>query len=371
MIEIVEIKDSKGLKEFINFAWDVYKNDPNWVPPLKYDLLKTLKGKNNALFLNGTHTFFMAYEKNKPLGRILVGINETLNKKKNQKDGYISLFECVENYEIAERLFDAAAKWLRDRGINCMKGPFSPTNGDDYKGLLVEGFDGPPVLMNSYNPEYYVRFFEKYGFVKHEDLYAYYFDPKNNEIENYKRPVEYAMKRYNFRIEPLNLKNLEKEMVDIKKVMDAAMPEWEDLTPPSLEDIRAEVKQLKSMADPDFVLIARSGDEPIGFLICLPDYNQVFKRMNGRLFPIGIFKYLWYKRKIDGLRLFVLFVVPEYRKKAVSSAMFYKGLEAAKRKNLRYAEGSTIGENNLEMRRDAEKAGGRHYRTYRIYRKDI
>lgn len=371
MINIIEVKDKKGLRKFIDFAFKLYSSDKNWVPPLRYDLMRTLSGKNNALFLNGQHTFLMAYEGDKPLGRLCVGINETLNKNRGQSDGYISLFECIEDYDTAEALFKAAELWLKDRGINCVKGPVSPTNGDDSKGLLVAGFDGPPVLMNSYNPEYYMHFYERYGFIKHEDLYAYYCNTEITEIDKYKKAVEYAMKRYNFTIESINLKNLEGEARDLKKVMDLAMPEWEDLTPPSLEDIRAEMNQLKSMADPDFVLIARSGGEPIGFIISLPDYNQVLKKMEGRLFPFGFIKFLLYRKKIDGLRLFVMFVVPEFRKKAVSSAMLYRTFENATSKGYFYGEGSTIGETNEVMRRDVEKAGGRLYRIYRIYKKDI
>lgn len=372
MINVVEIKNKKGLKEFIEFSWEIYKEDVNWVPPLRGDLLKTLLGKDNPLFMNGPHTFFMIYDNNKPLGRLCVGINQGLNDKKNQRDGYICLFECINDKNVAFSLFDTAANWLKERGIDCIKGPVSPTNGDDYRGLLVKGFNGAPVLMNSYNPEYYVKFFEEYGFVKHLDLYAYYYDIANVDTSRFTKPVDFAMKRYNFHVEKIDLKNIDEEMKDIKKILDIAMPaDWEDLTPPSLDEIKAEGKKLVAMADPDLVFIARHGNEPIGFSIALPDYNQVLKKMNGRILPFGFLKFLWYKRRINGGRIFILFVVPEFRKKAVSSAMLFKSLEAGKKKGYLYGEGSTIGEINTSMRRDAEGAGGIHYRTYRLYKKDI
>lgn len=372
MIEIIEIVNKRGIKKFIDFAFELYKNDPNWVPPLKGDLLKTLEGRNNPLFMSGSHAFFMVYSNGKPLGRICTGVNQSLNEKKNQKDGYICLFEAVNNREVAFALFDAAVSWLRERGISTVKGPVSPTNGDDSRGLLVMGFDGSPVLMNSYNPEYYVNFFNEYGFEKHLDLYAYYYDVEGVDVDRYIRPVEFAMKRYNFHVDRIDLKNIEKEMEDVKKILDIAMPDdWEDMTPPTLEEIRAEGKALVAMADPDFIYIARSEGNPIGFGIALPDYNQVLKRMNGRLFPFGFLKYLKYKKKIDGARIFILFVIPEFRKKAVSSAILYKALAAGKKKGYKYGEGSTIGEINTAMRRDAEGAGGVHYRTYRLYKKDI
>lgn len=372
MVHIVEVKGKKGLKKFIDFSWEIYKNDPNWVPPLRSDLLKTLQGRDNPLFMNGPHAFFMAYRDGRPAGRICAGINETLNRKKGKEEGYICLFECINDGDVAACLFDHAADWLKKRGKKVMKGPVSPTNGDDYRGLLVKGFDGPPVLMNSYNPDYYPGLFEAHGFQKHLDLYAYYYDVSGIRLERYSKVIQYAMKRYNFRVEPVNLKKLDREVKDIKRVLDEAMPaDWEDLTPPSLEEIKAQANKLKDLADPDLIYIARSGDRPIGFALGLPDYNQVLKRLNGRLFPLGFLKFMWFKRKITGARIFVLFVVPEFRKKAVSSTIYYKCLQAAKRKGYTYGEGSTIGEINLDMRRDAEGAGGIHYRTYRIYRKDI
>ena len=373
MVDIIEITTKKELKQFVNLAWSIYKDDELWVPPLKNDLLKTLLGKDNPLFLDGEHTFFMVYYNGKPAGRICVGINESLNEQKNAEDGYISLFESIENREVAFALFDKAAEWLKERGKKVIKGPVSPTNGDDYRGLLVKGFDGSPVLMNSYNPEYYVRFFEEYGFEKHLDLYAYYHDISTSVgLERHGKVADYAMKRYNFRVDSINLKKMDKEMEDIKKVLDIAMPaEWEDLVPPTLEEVKAEGARLKPLADEDLILIARSEDRPIGFAIALPDYNQVLKKLNGRLLPTGFIKYLWYKRKITGLRIFVLFVIPEFRKKAVSGAILYKYYENGIKKGYKYAEGSTIGETNIPMRTDIEKTGGILYRTYRLYKKEI
>ena len=372
MVSIKEIKGKSKLKEFMNIAWDLYKDDPNFVPPLKFDFMKTLRGLDNPLFMSGSHAFFIAYDEDKPVGRICSGIDEDLNKKKNIKEGYICLFECVNNKEIAFKLFDAAIDYLKERGIDTVRGPVSPTSGDDYRGLLVKGFDGPPVLMNSYNPPYYQEFFEDYGFVKYLDLYAYYYDLKTLYMDRYKKIVEYAMKKYNFHVDAINFNKLDSEMVDIKTIIDEAMPEeWEDMTPPSLDEVKAEGRNLKFMADPDLIYIARYNDRPIGFAIALPDYNQVLKKLDGRLFPFGILKFLYYRRKINGLRLFVAFVVPDYRKKAVNGAIFYKTFEASVKKGYIYGEGSTIGETNVAMRRDVENTGGIQYRTYRLYKKEI
>ena len=372
--KVYEISSKKDLKAFINLPWTLYQNDKNWVPPLKKDMMNILRGKNNPLFMNGTHTFFMIYDDGQPVGRILVGINEKLNRKKDKNEGYISLFECINSKEAANLLFDAAVNWLKKRKITRVVGPVSPTNGDDSKGLLVRGFNGSPVLMNSYNPPYYPQFFEEYGFIKDLDLYAYHFDPNNVPIERFKKVVGYAMEKFHFKIDKINLKNLKEEAKDIKIIIDLSMPDsWEYLTPPSLAEITAEINNLKPFADKDLIYIARSSktNEPIGFVVAIPDYNQVLKKMNGSMFPLGVIKYLWYKRKIDGLRAFIQFVVPKYRNKAVNSAIFYRLMIEANKKNFTYGEGSTITENNSESKRSVEKAGGKLYRIYRIYGKDI
>lgn len=372
MLQIKEVQDVKGLKKFIALPWTIYKNDPNWVPPLRGQQLRTLQGKNNPLLANGEHTFFLAQVGEEVVGRLLVGINQKLNREKKKEEGYLSLFESIDDQKVAFALFDAASRWLRARGINSIVGPVSPTNGDDNRGILIKGFDGPPVLMNSYNPSYYESFFEAYGFGKDMDLFAFYLDVASLDTERFDRVVSYAMRKYRFRIERFDRKQVEREIRDIKKILDLAMPAtWEHLTPPSLEEIRSEFETLVQFMDADLVYIARSGTEPIGFVVGLPDYNQVLKRLNGRLFPFGWAKYLWYKRRINGARVFIQFVVPRFRNKAVNGAIYHRLMVEARKKGYKYGEGSAIAEMNKESIRSVEGAGGRLYRTYRIYRKEI
>jgi hypothetical protein len=373
MLEIKKVTDSRGLKEFVNMAWGIYENDNNWVPPLRKQLIKKLSDKGgNPLFEKGPHKLFLVMENKKAVGRVLTGINERLNRKTDKKEGYISLFESIRDKRVSKLLFDKAADWLKSKGMKSIVGPVSPTDGDDSKGILIDGFNGPPVLMNSYNPKYYVQFFEDYEFRKYMDLYAYYLNVEEMDVERFGRVVEYAMNRYEFRIDRFNKKNLEKEASDIKSILDVSMPgTWEHLTPPSMEEIQAQIKLLTSIMDEDLVYIARVGNKPIGLVVALPDYNQVLKKLNGRLFPTGIFKYLWYKRKIDGGRVFMQFVIPEFRNRAVNGAIFHRLMIESKKKGYTHGEGSCIAEMNTESIRSVEGAGGKLYRTYRLFRKDI
>ena len=268
----------------------------------------------------------------------------------------------------------ADIRWATEHGAEFITGPQSPSNGDDFRGLLIMGFDTPPSLMSSYNPPYYQEFFEGYGFTKQFDRNAYYVDIANSNIpDEFTRGVEYAKSRYHFRVESLDMKRFDEQVDAILKVAIAAWPiDWPDMVPPTPDEVRAEVAKLKPFVVPELVYIAwNEENQPIGIAVTLPDYNQIFKRINGRLFPLGWFQFLRYKNKIDVARIFILFTIPEYWKKGVSAAIYLEGIQAARRLGYKWADGSSIHEFNVRMNQDAIGAGGKLYKVFRIYRKDL
>lgn len=367
------VSKPSDLRKFIMLPWKIYKNDKCWVPPLISDVKASLDPAKNPALGKIIHALFLAEQDGKPVGRIYAGIDTNLNAKKNMNMAFFSMFECIRDYDTARALFDTAMDWAKRNGADFMNGPcaVTGTDGDENKGLLVDCFDRPPVLMNSYNPSYYKDFIEKYGFVKDYDVYAYSMDKDTTFQKDPTKVIEYAKKRYGFRVDPINLKNIEEEIKALKYVMDKAMPsEWPDLVPPTLEEVRDMAKRLVPLALPDIIPIARCGDEPIGFGIALPDYNEVLIRLNGRITPLAALKYLWYKRRIKCARMFVMFVIPEFRCKGVSFAIYYTAFKNALKHGFVAGEASTIGETNLRMRADIEGTGAVHYKTYRIYRKD-
>ncbi len=372
-IQIVEVTTKKLQREFIKLPWKIYKKDPVWVPPLLSEMKKTIRGENNTLTTSGPHVLILAKKDDETVGRLCIGINKKLNEFKNLNQGYLTLFECINDKEVAQAIFDYAFKWLSERGMDSVIGPLAPPNGDDYRGLLIDNFEDSPMVMNMYNPRYYNDLFTDNGFEKFWDFFGYHYDLTNGIPERFKRVSDYAQKRYKFRIEPIDLSDINKAARDIKKVLDIAMPDdWPDFYPPTFEDVQVIAKSLKPVADPDLVYIARDeNDEAIGFSIALPDYNQALKHLNGRLLPFGFLKFLWRKRKINAARIFILFVVPEYQKKGVTAAIYLKSFEAAIRKGMTFGEGSTIAEKNPAMCRDAEGAGGKINKTFRIYKREI
>ncbi|NJD02887.1 MAG: hypothetical protein FIA99_09925 [Ruminiclostridium sp.] len=371
-IDIIKVTTKADLMKFIKLPWKIYKGNKYWVPPMIKETLETLNPEKKTAETKLTREMFLAFLDGKPAGRVFTGIDSNLNKKKNIKLGYFSLFECIDSQVVAKGLFMQALAWFKEKDTESIIGPISVTgnDGDENKGLLINCFDRPPVIMNSYNPPYYQTLLEGCGFEKDYDVFAYYMDKDLSFKKDPTKAIEYAQKKYNFRIDLLNLKDVDNEIKDIKHVLDLAIPdEWPDLVAPSLEEVREMAKKLIPYADPDFIAIARSGDEAIGFNLALPDFNQVLIHMNGRITPLSAFKYLWYKRRIKGARAFVMFVVPAFRSKGVSYGIYHKTFQNSIKKGYVWGEASTIGETNMRMRSDIESFGAKHYKTYRIYKK--
>ena len=364
-------KHSKHVKKFIKLEFKMYKGDEDWVPPLKGDTKKTLRGKENPLFENGEQIFFMVYRDKKPVGRVLVGIDEELNRVRGFRQGFFSMFECIDDMEACRALLDASCDWLSEKGMDRVIGPLSPSNGDDRKGFVVMG-EGPPVLLNAHTKTYYPKLVENYGFEKNDDHFAYLFDPGSFDIERHRKVVEYAKKKGGFRVDKLNAKDIVNEATAIKHILDNSIPdEWDYLVAPSLDAVIKEFKELLQFYDGNYCYIARKGDIPIGFMVVLPDYNQVLKRMNGKILPVGWAKYLYYKRKINGARALIQMVDREYHMLGVNHAMYYEAYKDWQETELDYIEASCIDEDNISSRLSVENAGGKHYRTYRTYKYDL
>ena len=384
MLEVREIrKTRREIGKFIRFAWQIYRDDPNFVPPLISDQLKALMGVHNALFDNGEQAFLMAYKDNRPVARVLVGINEQLNHVKGYTQGYLSLFECENDQATADALLGAAEEWLRIRGMNRVVGPENYTYDDFGKGMLAEGFDGPPVLFNPYNPAYYNELFVRHGFEKQCDHFAFYLRVGDFKPDKYEKICDYARKKIGYRVDRVDLDgHFEREVKDIAYVLSTGMPELlEQLAPPTENDVREEAKMLKALADQDMVYIARLGNRPIGFLLAMPDYNQIIGRMNGRMVSPAALSLLKERRRaqgkkvsgkvVDGIRVIVMFVIPEYQNTAVTGAMMLELYHAALRKGYTWGEASTIDERNVYSLNSAIKTGAKIYRTYRVYEKMI
>ena len=373
ILDVHPIRSRAELRDFVRLPWQIYRGDRDWVPPLVSDIERAVALP--ALGTTGaTHEAFIARRGGTVVGRVYAGFDPVLNERKRQHAGHLSLFEAVNDTEVARALAEHAVGWLQQRGIDLVRGPVCPAGPaiDEHKGVLVDGFDGRPCVLTSYNPPYYQSLFEQSGFDKDADAFAYRMEAARLFTKDPARAVQYAERRYGFRTDPMNLRDLDGEVQAIKHVLDLAVPaEWTDMTPPGLDEVRQMATRLVPLVDPDLTAVVRAGDEPVGFGLAIPDYNQVLAHLNGRITPVGALKYLWYKRRINRVRFFIMFVVPEFRQKGVAHAIYYRVFSRGTAKGYLQGEASTIGETNRQMRADIERMGAVRYKTYRVYARHI
>ena len=254
-----------------------------------------------------------------------------------------------------------------------MLGPTNFSTNDEFvsPGVLIDGFDRPPLIMMGHNPAYYQRLAEGAGLTKAKDLLAYRFtDP--NPPERVVRGVERLLKRSDIHIRPVDLKRFQQEVAIIKDVYNAAWQRNWGFVPMTDAEFDHLAKELRPVVDPDLALIAEADGEPVGFCLALPDLNQALAKLpNGRLFPFGIFRLLWEKRKIRGMRVITLGMKPGFQHQGLGAALYLRAWQTGATKGYTYAEASWILEDNLEMRRPMETAGAEAYKTYRIYERPL
>ncbi|MCX6090530.1 MAG: GNAT family N-acetyltransferase, partial [Candidatus Atribacteria bacterium] len=251
-------------------------------------------------------------------------------------------------------------------------GPVSPTNGDDWRGLLIDGFEQEPYVFTSYNPSHYQELLDKYGFNRKHVFLAFHFNLNEIPLSVIQERIDRVKARHGFDIRHVEFKQLKKCVNDIFTIMNTSMPvEWSYLVPPEESELMREARNLKNFTFPKFVQIAYKEDRPIGFAAVIPDYNLILKRLRGRLSPLGLTIFLLGRRKIKRGRAFLLFVIPEYQGKGVSRAILYELFRAAKEMNYTEAEGSSIDAENKKMVLEAFGAGGKIYRKFALYEMEL
>ncbi len=372
-MKIIPVETEKDLMNFIKFPWKVYKEDKYWVPPLISEIKTILDENKNPFWKHSEKQIFLAVgnNENEVLGRIAGVIDRNFVRFQNEKTGFFSFFECINNYEVAENLFSAVEEWLLKKGIKKMLGPTSPSTNDEM-GFLLEGYNSSPVLMMPYNPEYYIKFAEKYGLKKARDLYAYFMDEKSAPRERLEKITKIVRQKIpDLVVREVDLKRYKSEIKFIYEIYNNAWEKNWGFVPWTEEEFYAQCERLKSLIVPELVLLAFIKDKPVGMLIAVPDYNFVLKELNGKLGPVEIIKFLCLKHKIKMVRVMVMGVVKEYRKHGIEAVMYKKVIENGVKLGYIKAELSWIIEDNIMMCRAAEMLGGRIYKKYRVYEKEL
>jgi len=374
-VEIVPVSDGHGLNRFIAFPYQHYRRDPLWVPQLRMDVRTLLSPKKNPFWKHATAQYFIA-RSDKPapsgargtVGRIAGIKNDAHNRTWNDRVGFYGFFECVDDQEVANALFDAAGAWLRQEGLTTMRGPASPSLNDEC-GLLVQGFDTPPTLMMSHNPSYYVRLTERAGFRKAKDLICY--ESTGTDMpERLVRGAKLVAARKGITLRALDLKRFREEVETIKRLYNAAWEQNWGTVPLTDEEIDHLAKQLKPIVVPELIAFAELRGETIGFAVALPDFNVALKHNpSGRVY--GLPMILWHARKISRVRILLLGALKEYRHTGVDALMYQWIWEKGTAKGFRWGEGGWVLEDNAAMVNGMLRLGFRPYKTYRIYDRSL
>ncbi|PIG91820.1 hypothetical protein [Gloeocapsopsis sp. IPPAS B-1203] len=361
---------------FLDVPAKIHANNQYWIPPIRSSIAKEFTS-DYPFSQYGKLQQFVALsqdtENPQPLGRIVAAVNQRLIEREGESIGLIGYFECIPDFEVAQALLAAASEWLRKQGMKRARGPIDLSTHNRCF-FLVDGFDSPPLVMMPYNPPYYPEFIERDGWHKAKDAYAYDFPldkPLPKEFEKAHRVA--GKSGVNFR--PINTKGekFEKDAIAIYHLFNRAFAHSWSSTPRSEAEFLEEAKELQSIVDPDVFPIAEYNGEMIGFFMGLPDYNIPLKHVNGKLNWLGILKFLWYRRQIDQGRVITICSLPEYRLKMVPLALIYLGMQGGIQKGKPYkrAELSWVYEDNYPSRKLIEAAGGKIYKTYRIYEKAL
>ncbi|MGA9524826.1 MAG: N-acetyltransferase [Myxococcaceae bacterium] len=373
-VTITPVQSKADKDAFIRFPYALYKNDPNWVPPLLMERYDFLNSKKNPWFEFGTVELFLARRKGEVVGRIAAVNDPRYNEFHGTNQGFFGMFDAVDDAAVAKGLFDAAAQWCRSRGFNKMMGPASFSSNYEF-GTLVEGFDAPPVVMMAYNPRYYPALIEAVGLKKAKDLLAWELSSSVPPPEKVARVADKIRKREGIVVRPVNLKDFEAEAQRIKDIYNSAWEKNWGFVPMTEHEFDHLARDLKQVVVPDLLMIAEVNGEPVAFSMTIPDANVVYKAAGGRLtrygLPIGLVKMLLAMRKMKRLRLITLGIKPGYRKRGIDAILYLDTLRKAKELGYSGGEISWTLEDNDLVNRAIESMGGRKYKTYRVYERDL
>jgi GNAT superfamily N-acetyltransferase len=368
---IRSVRSRGDLKQFIRYPSRKYRQDPHRVPPLLIDERQKFNPKKNPFYDHARMDLFLAYRAGEVVGRV-AAIDENLhNQTHDDNVAFFGFFEASDQ-ATAEALLGHVEGWARRLGRGSVHGPMNPSLNDG-AGFQIDAFGTDPYVMMPYNPPEYPRYAEAAGYRKVKDLYAWLFDTSWGAPERISLLAQRVSKRHDdLVVRPANMKRFRAELETLKRIYseEAWGETWGFVSYTDAEFDRL-ASELRLIADPDLVLFAELSGQTAGVAVALPDANQLFKRMRGRLFPFGIFHFLNRKRIIDQMRVPILGLMPEYRNKGFDLVLMHEIYERGMAKGYKRAELSWVLEDNKAINHAFEVGGAKLYKTYRIYQKKL
>lgn len=372
-IQVSRVESAADRDAFIKFPWKIYRNDPAWVPPLIIERKAFLDREKHPFYRHGDAALFLARRDGEIVGRIMASDDPNYNTLHETNAGCFGLFESIDDRDVAEALFRAAGDWVRQKGRNEVMGPIDYST--NYMcGLLIDGFQHPPTVLTAHNPRYYAPLIESCGFSKTKDWYAWWFSEYPAPAERLRKIAMTRAGKYGVTIRPINLKDLEGEGQRIRTIYNQAWQKNWGFVPFTEAEADHMAKEMKPLLVAPATLLAEIGDDPIGFVIAIPDINVALRHINGRLtkfgLPIGLVKLLYYRLKTRTGRLVALGVVEKYRRAGIAEMLVLRVMEEAFKRGFTGELSMTL-EDNVMVNRFIESMGAARYKTYRIYSRSV
>ncbi len=356
----------------LKFPWRIYRQDPLWVPPILAERADRLNPKKNRLFRTGKVTMLIAWQGRRPVGTIALAIDPT----SEEKMAVFGFFECVNDYTVAQALFDHAVRWARTHGMLLLRGPqsFGPA---DEPGVLIEGRETPRGLLMGWSPPYYQSFVERYGFRKYQDSLAYrvytadYVDAAGilHLPHHLDRIAEYVQRRYNgrCRVRLGNLQDLDNELEIARQVYNRSLATLPGFIPEEPEDWRRMAQAIRPLLDPEYAPFVEVDGTVVGFGLALPDINQALWHCNGLRAPWEYVQLWWHGRRLPGLSFKILAMLPEYREQGLDALIYQHIAQVCFRRGYEWLDLSLTGDDNPMTNKMARRIGAVVDKRYRVY----
>lgn len=372
-VEVRPVQNRRERRIFLEFPWQIYKNDPIWVPPLLHERKKMLDPSKGSFFKHGELECAIAWRDQQPVGTICVMEDHQLNEGRALQDCVFGFFESVEDHEVAKALFDYARAWAKEHQLNALYGPFNLDYEDSY-GILIEGRDRPSAILCGHTPHYYQRFVESYGFMPARgDNLAFRLDlVETPELRALSEMAERVRQRHQFIVRTGRMDEWEQEIDRIHPLINAALAHLPDYRPWPHETLQNLFEPFKKLADPDLILFVEDGGRTIGFFPGIPNFNEILIYANGLRYPWNYLN-LWLHshRQLKCLAIKSILVYPEYWGSGVAILMFAEMAKRAIAKGYTWVDLSLTSEDNPRTPALAQRFGAKVYKRFRVYRLSI
>ena len=372
-ILVVAVKDAKEMEAFLRLPWRLYRDDPNWVPPILKYQREFLDPRTGPFFEFGEAQYFLAYHEGQPAGRLSAHINRLHNQYHDPEDGFFGFFECIPDAEVAGALFDAAATWLGQRGKKRLLGPLNFSVYDEM-GLLVEGFDTMPAIFQTHNPPYYVDLFTDLGFTKVLDWYALKITQRDIDVPRLERRLQQILQGKGLIFTKYHPHEIERRAQEVYALFNEAWERNWGHVPVTDRQFTRFFHDLKPLLRPELINLILDGDRLVAFGIAIPDINPFIKKLNGRLTWWGKLR-LWYEAKFrayEKARGLILGVLQPYQNQRLHHALIIRTyLDIVKRTPCQKFDLSLIPENLGPYIKALEFYGAHRYKTFRVFKREI